>query len=194
MSTDTQTDSALRVKCVCERELRIAPELLGRVFRCPHCRRSLRVGLQFLLADEPLAPNITVLCPCGRFVVAPVRMAGRAVPCKACGQHLLLPEPVERPGGPRLVRVPPHMLERHLRLMRGKEEPDDPAASRLASAGHRGRISLRPGQQLCVNAECAVLVPRGSNVCLLCGTNQKSRTFYEGPGPERDPKGKWKPA
>ena len=182
----------IRLKCVCDRELKIDPELLGQVFQCPDCRRYLRPGLQFLMADQKLAPNMTVLCTCGRFTIHPTHMAGKKGRCSACGQRIMLPAPVQRDGAERIVRVPPAVLQRQLRRVQGEHRRLGGDVQRLHIAGHRGRISLRPGQKVCANPECRNPLPAGGNVCPHCGTNVHTGVAYTGPGPEGDPRGKWK--
>lgn len=184
----------IRLKCVCDQELNIDPELLGRILQCPYCRRYLRPALQFLMADQRLAPNMTVLCTCGRFTVQPTSMAGKKGRCTACGQKIMLPAPVEREGAQRIVRVPPRVLQRQLRRVQGEHRRLGGDAQRLHIAGHRGRISLRPGQKVCANPECRYPLPAGGNVCPHCGTNVISGVAYKGQGPEQDPRGKWKRA
>ena len=73
MAQHVSQDELVRLRCICGHTMQISPELLGRVFTCPSCSRSLRTALQFILADESIAPNITVACPCGRFVVEEIR-------------------------------------------------------------------------------------------------------------------------
>lgn len=185
-------NGAIRLRCVCDRELCIDPKLLGRVFSCPYCRRYLRPALQFLMADQTLAPNVTVLCTCGRFIVQPTDMAGKKATCAACGQKIILPGPVKRRGSERVVRVPPGVLRRQLKRVKGEHTRLGGDVRQLDVAGHRGRISLRPGQQVCVNPDCRFPLPAGANVCSHCGTNVRTGNAYKGLGPERDPRGKWK--
>jgi DNA-directed RNA polymerase subunit RPC12/RpoP len=199
MAQDTSQDGAIRFKCVCDQELRIEPELLGRVFECPYCKRHLRVGLQFLLVDERLAPNLAAICTCGRFIVEEADRAGKRVKCKMCGQQMILPKPVEREGSPPVVRVPPSVLRKQVARVRG-EKPAGASApaeaggqiSRLQKAGHSGRISLRPGQEVCKNPKCSIPLPLGALVCARCGVNLKTGVRYEGLGPEHEPMGRWK--
>jgi len=194
MTEEATQDGAIRLKCVCEEELRIEPELLGRLFRCPKCGRLLRISLRFMLAQQELAPNLAAVCTCGRFIVAEADKAGKKVKCKVCGQQMVLPKPVERKDAAPIVRVPASVLQKQLRRVRGKrpQEKVGGEISRMQKAGHSGRISLRPGQQVCMNPKCSIPLPPGANVCARCGVNMKTGVRYDGYGPEEDPVGKWK--
>ena len=185
-------DNVVHLKCVCGGKLQLDPELLGHAFRCPHCDRCVRVGLQFLLVDRELAHNITVLCTCGRFIVGDRQAAGKIAKCAACGQQVTLPEPVERQTDQRVVRVSPRALERQLKRMHGRLMRGSGDVGRLRTAGHWGRVNLRPGQEVCVNHNCGAPLPAGAKVCPACGTNVKTGVHYQGPGPDGDPRGKWK--
>jgi len=195
MAQETSQDGAIRFKCVCEQELRIDPEILGRAFSCPHCGRHLRVGLQFMLVDQQYAPNLAAVCTCGRFIVEGANMAGKRAKCKMCGQQMVLPKPVNRKGAATVVRVPASVLRKQLKRVRGKSPQPEALGgeiSRIHKAGHRGRISLRPGQQVCINAKCSIPLPPGANVCARCGVNMRTGVRYEGSLPEDEPVGKWK--
>jgi len=196
MAEDTTQDAAIHVNCVCGESLRIDPELLGRVIPCPHCKRYFRPALQFLMVEQSLAPNLAVVCTCGRFIVEKPSRAGKTVKCKMCGQRVVLPKPVERSTKESVIRIPPRVLEKQLSRAQGREqrrrEVRGGEVERLRRAGHSGRISLRPGQEVCCNPKCSLPMPPGANVCPRCGVNLKTGIRYEGPGPERDPVGKWK--
>ena len=200
MSEETVDDGAIRFKCVCEQELRIEPELLGRVFHCPTCKRNLRLGLQFLLVDQQYAPNLAAVCTCGRFIVETADKAGKKVKCKMCGQQMVLPKPVDRKEAAVVIRVPASVLRKQIKRVRGErpeaataaQDGGDGEISRMQKAGHKGRISLLSGQQVCVNPKCSIPLPVGANVCARCGVNLKTGVRYEGIGPEEEPVGKWK--
>ena len=190
-SDETNQNGAIHFKCVCGGELQIEPELLGRVFSCTHCGRYLRAGLQFLMADEEIAPNLTGICTCGRFMVERVARVGKVAKCPVCGQRMTLPKAVDRPGADRVVRVQPGMLVKQLARLRGKRRQRR-QPQRIDEIAIEGRVSLRPGQQVCANSQCGCPLPLGANVCARCGVNVKTGVAYLGPGPERDPKAKWK--
>ncbi|MFP4027246.1 MAG: hypothetical protein ACLFWL_05595 [Candidatus Brocadiia bacterium] len=197
MAQETTKDNAIQIKCICGKELLIDPELLGRIFPCPHCGSYLRTGLQFLMVDEALAPNIAAMCTCGRFIVEPPDRAGKTVKCKVCGRRVVLPKPAKGRTKQRVLRIPPRILEKQLSrvLKKGKRQEEGGTGGqveRLRRAGHSGRISLRPGQKVCVNEDCSIPLPPGANVCPRCGVNATTGEKYEGPGPEADPVGKWK--
>ncbi len=147
-----------------------------------------------MLMESGLAPNLTALCTCGRFIVEKPGRAGKTVRCRMCGRRVVLPKPVERPGAESVIRVSPKALERQLKRLRGEHQGPRlrGQAALLQRAGLRGRINLRPGQEVCVNPDCGLPLPLGANVCSRCGVNVKTGVRYEGVGPERDPKGKWK--
>ncbi len=191
MPETTVPRNTIRITCLCGEELLIGAELMGRVLRCPHCRRHLRPGLQFVLADESLAPNLTVQCSCGHFVVADVGASGKRVRCPVCNGHLIMPQPVVKFDSPGMLRVPRHVLERQLRKVQRKKQRASKEMTRLESAAHRGRISLGPGERICANLNCGALLRPRANVCPKCGTNRLTGRRYDGPGPAKDPEGKW---
>jgi len=168
MASETVQDNLIRLKCVCGQELGLDPELLGRVVRCPQCRRYLRAALQFLLLREERAPNQTALCTCGR----------------------LLPKATVRPYGG-VVRISPRALQRQMNRLLARRERTK-GVRPLPARASRGPVKLRPGQVPCANAECGMPLPRGANVCPWCGVNVKTGVRYVGPGPRRDPRGKWR--
>lgn len=188
--TPEAADGAIRLKCVCDGDIDLDPDLLGRVLRCPHCGRYFRAALQFLLADRALAHNITVVCTCGRFIIQPIDMAGKRAACVACGRRVILPTPVEREGGQRLVLVPRMVLEKQLKRVQRKRRRPAGKGSRLPS--QQERVTLKLSKKPCVNSECGAPLPEGANVCGLCGTNALTGIAYTGIGPEKDPRGKWK--
>jgi len=151
MAEDTSQDGAIHIRCVCGEELRLSPELLGRVLVCPHCKRYLRTALQFLLVEQEAAPNLTAVCTCGRFIIEKASSAGKTVTCKMCGQRVVLPMPLQRRDDARVVRIPPQALEKQLSRARGRrkaQETPQAEAERIKTAGFAGRISLRPGQEV----------------------------------------------
>jgi hypothetical protein len=189
--------SAVRIRCVCGREIAISSELLGRIFPCPYCGRYLRAALQFLMMDKDLAPNLTAVCTCGRFIVERPRRAGKKAKCRMCGRRVMLPKPVqtEGPAGPR--RVSPAALEKQLKRARGKRrrrfnQRRPQAAKQLRRRAVAERSSLKPGQTLCPNEECGIPLPSTANVCPRCAINLKAEERYEARGPEDDPVGRWK--
>jgi len=190
MASETVQDNLIRLKCVCGQELGLDPELLGRVVRCPQCRRYLRAALQFLLLREERAPNQTALCTCGRLLIAQPRMAGQTVECKICHQRVVLPKATVRPYGG-VVRISPRALQRQMNRLLARRERTK-GVRPLPARASRGPVKLRPGQVPCANAECGMPLPRGANVCPWCGVNVKTGVRYVGPGPRRDPRGKWR--
>ncbi|MFO8009110.1 MAG: hypothetical protein R6V05_15400 [Candidatus Brocadiia bacterium] len=184
--------NAVSLECVCGEELTVEADALGRIMRCPRCDRYLRPGLQFLLVDERKAPNLTVQCECGHFVVAERGRAGKRVQCPVCKQKLVMPQAVVKHDSPGAVRVPRRALERQLRRVASRPERRSKEMTRLESAAHAGRITLRPGEHICVNLECGALMKAGAIVCPKCGTNRITGERYESPGPEADPEGRWK--
>jgi len=188
----TVPQDVVRVTCPCGEELTIEAALLGRVIPCPHCRRYLRPALQFILADKSLAPNLTVQCSCGHFVVEKANRVGKRARCRVCKGHLIMPQPVVKFGADSVVRVPRKVLENQLRRAGARPSQEDKDVTRLEAAAHAGRIGLRPGEHICVNEECGALLSPGANVCPKCGTNRLTGQAYVGAGPEKDPTGKWK--
>jgi len=191
MSDQEPNGALVQLKCICGERLLLDPEILGRMVKCPACRRLLRPALQFLLLDESVAPNITVPCLCGRFIVESLRRAGKQVQCAACGQRLVLPRPADRPNAPPVVRVSPETLKKQLRRPAAAARKA-PGSSVLKRSAAGKTITLKPGQQACVNENCKALLPLGSVVCPCCGTNIRTGVIYEGIGPSRDPVGKWR--
>jgi len=189
MAQHVSQDELVRLRCICGHTMQISPELLGRVFTCPSCSRSLRTALQFILADESIAPNITVACPCGRFVVEEIRRVGKQVQCRACGRKLILPRPVDKPGAPAVVRVPPEALKSQLRRTQTARRR---SGDEVGASGGSGATALLPGQKACANPECRAPMSKDANICAKCGTNFKTGVAYEGRGPEDDPVGKWR--
>jgi hypothetical protein len=104
-----------------------------------------------------------------------------------------MPDAVYREGSGGVIRVPPWVLKKqHRRSGAGKRGRSD-RLERLRSASHAGTITLRPGEHICVNLQCGALLRHGANVCTRCGTNFTTGLYYEGPGPNADPTGKWRP-
>lgn len=192
MAQAVQTEQVVRVNCACGQEMRLEPQLLGRIIRCLHCGRYVRVGLQFLLIDRSWAPNLTVQCACGRFIVETPDKVGKQVRCKACKRQLVMPQPVVKFDSNGLVRVPRKILENQLNRGKLRQERAPKEMTRLESAGHAGRITLGPGQHICVNPNCGALMRARANVCSKCGTNRLTGKRYEAKGPAADPQGTWK--
>jgi hypothetical protein len=195
--TSTSAQSAVRIQCVCGREIAFVQELLGRVFPCPYCGRYLRAGLQFLMLDQQQAPNLTAVCTCGRFIVEKTRRAGKKSKCRICGRRVVLPKPVEKEGPPGPSRISPSALEKQLKRARGKRRrraarSSRPSRRKLRHQTVPERFSLKPGQTVCPNPECRTPLPSGANVCPRCAMNLKVGVRYEAPGPAEDPTGKWK--
>ena len=191
MVRDTVIRGTVKIRCVCGGSVSFEQELLGRAFRCPHCRRYLRPSLQFLLVDRKLAPNLTAQCTCGHFIVEEAAHVGKHVRCDTCRMHLLMPQPVISVGVARVARVPRKVLcDRMKRSLQGRQRVTA-EMERLHSATHAGRISLRPGESICVNPGCGALLSLRANVCPKCGTNRITGLRYSGPGPAGDPIGKW---
>ncbi len=192
MGKRTVPKNTVSLQCPCGAELLVEGNLLGRIFRCPHCDRYVRPSLHFVLADRALAPNLTVQCACGHFVVAEADRVGKKARCTVCKRTLILPQPVVKFDSPGFVRVPKKALERQLRKVQNPRERSSKEMTRLESASHAGRISLRPGEHICPNTECGALMRAGAEVCAECGTNRITGMRYEADGPEGDPVGKWK--
>ncbi|MCD6415228.1 MAG: hypothetical protein J7M08_00850 [Planctomycetes bacterium] len=165
---------------------------LGKIIQCSRCKRYLRVGLQFLLVDKSLAPNLTVQCQCAHFVVAKPESSGKRVRCPVCKRYLMLPEPVMKFDSPGCLRVPRKALKKQLKQPTQQRERPAKEMSRLELAAHAGRINLRPGEHICTNLRCGALLKAGTIVCPECGTNHVSGERYEPLGPQEDPKGVWK--
>ena len=196
MAEETPQNQVIRLECVCGEELRMEPELLGRSFPCPHCGRYLRPGLQFLMVEQKLAPNLAVMGGGGRVIIGKAKGAGKTVKCKMCGQRVVLPKAIQPKKDRAVIHMPAHVLEKKLnrarkRLKNEQKSGERGDVERLRRAGHRGRISLRPGQSVCVNQNCSTPMPPGANICPRCGTNLKTKIRCDAPGPEADPKGKW---
>ncbi len=184
-------EECAEVQCICGKVVRLEPELMGRIIPCRHCGRYLRPALQFLMADQDYAPNITAQCTCGHFVVAPADAAGKRARCKVCRTHLIMPRPVMKFDTEPFVRVPRKVLQSSLRRDEGARDRASEEMGRLKTAAHAGRITLGPGQRICVNPDCGALLPMRAGVCPKCGTNRITGERYEGPGPEADPSGRW---
>jgi hypothetical protein len=192
MARATVPKNTVKVRCVCGEELLFDANLLGRIVPCPHCGRYLRPALHFLLVDTSLAPNLTVQCSCGHFVVEEPERAGKRARCPVCKKHMIMPQPVVKFDSPGCVKVPRKVLEKQLRRVQRRRERAPKEMTRLESAAHAGRISLRPGEHICVNMECGALLKAGANVCPRCGTNRLTGQRYEGVGPAGDPEGEWR--
>lgn len=187
-------NNTLTLNCVCGYEVEIAREMLGHIFPCPDCGRNLRVSLQFLMVDRSVAPNLTAVCTCGRFIVAKVRKAGKKTTCQMCGRRVALPKSVkvESRRGP--ARIHPKALEKQLKKARSgaKRERQGGRARERPVSSRPGNFSLKPGQEVCRNEDCKMPLPPGANICPRCYLNQATGGRYESPGPENDPVGSWK--
>ena len=191
MAQVTATGGLVRISCVCGGEIVLEPQVLGRIIPCRHCGRYLRPALQFLLVDSALAPNLTAQCTCGHFIVESPNKAGKRARCKVCKSHFIMPEPATKYGVEQVVRVPRKVLQSRMKRDRASRGRAPKGMSRLNSAAHAGRISLGPGEHICVNEECGALLGVRANVCPRCGTNRLTGQYYEPRGPSADPKGKW---
>jgi len=183
---------AVRITCPCGEEVRLEPQLLGRIVACPHCGTYLRPALQFLLVDRSFAPNLTVQCTCGRFIVEPADRVGKRARCRMCKSHVIMPQPVVKFDTDGCVRVPRKVLSNQLTRTQRSRERASKEMTRLESAAHKGRITLGPGEHICVNVKCGALMRARAVVCPKCGTNRITGQRYQGAGPEGDPRGKWK--
>lgn len=192
MAKATVPKDMVVIRCVCGEEVVFDGQLLGKIIPCPHCGRYLRPALQFLLVDKSVAPNLTVQCTCGRFIVESPDKVGKRVRCNACKKHLVMPQPVVKFGAEPYVRVPRKVLQDQLREVRKKWGPEPAGMDTSESAAPAGRVRLRPGEHICVNADCGALLRARANVCPRCGTNRLTGECYAGPGPGADPVGKWR--
>lgn len=185
--------NAIVFYCKCGEKVEIAREMLGHIFPCPACGRNLRVALQFLMLGQKVAPNLTAVCTCGRFIVAKPKKAGKKATCKMCGRRVALPRPIHDKKGRGPTRIHPRALGKQLRKARkraqkeGKREPTRQRSTK-SRASH---FSLKPGQEVCKNEDCKMPLPPGANVCPSCYLNQTTLTRYESPGPQNDPEGSW---
>jgi hypothetical protein len=191
MARRTVTRGTVGIRCMCGGTVEFEQELLGRVFRCPHCGRYLRPALQFLLVDREIAPNLTAQCTCGHFIVEDPSRAGKRIRCKACRMHLLMPHPVVSVGVEPVARVSRKVLRDRMRRSDMERQRVPAEMERLQHATHAGRVSLRPGESICVNPGCGALLSLRANVCSKCGTNRITGRRYTGPGPAGDPTGRW---
>jgi len=191
MAEAVAPEELVRMWCVCGKPIQFEGRFLGRIITCPYCGRYFRPALQFLLADQGRAPNLTAQCTCGHFIVEGTDKAGKRARCKVCKSHLLLPGPTVKFNVDQVVRVPRKALKSQLKRVDADRERAPAETARLASATHAGRISLRPGEHICVNPNCGALLPVRANVCPKCGTNRVTAERYVGPGPSRDPAAKW---
>ena len=192
MVATTVPQNVIKFACPCGEELTIEARLLGRIIPCAHCGRYLRPALQFLLVDKDLAPNLTVQCGCGHFVVEKANRIGKRARCPVCKGNLMMPQPVVKFGSDGVIRVPRKVLENQLRRVSTRPEQRSKEITRLETAAVSGHVSLRPGEHICVNTNCGAMLSPGANVCPKCGTNRLTGQAYVGPGPEKDPLGKWK--
>ena len=148
-----------------------------------------------MMVEQEMAPNLTAVCTCGRFIVAKGRKAGKKVKCAMCGRRVVLPKPVEKEGRREPTRISPRALEKQLKRARGRSKKRRSTSTGAAKAVGRHaaqRFSLKPGQEVCTNPDCRLPLPAGSNVCPRCKQNIISGVRYESPGPENDPTGRWK--
>ncbi len=192
MADTTTLNNGFQITCPCGQELTIEARLLGRIIPCASCGRYLRPALQFLLVDKDRAPNLTVQCSCGHFVVERPNRSGKRARCPICKGNLIMPQPVVKFDSDGVIRVPRKVLENQLRRVTVRPDRRGKDITRLETAAQRGRISLRPGEHICVNPDCGALLSPGANVCSKCGTNRLTGHDYIGPGPGKDPTGKWK--
>ena len=193
MNDELNDQPEIRVECLCEHELTLSPEKLGKLIACPNCGRYLRPALHFAMMEPPLAENLTVLCTCGRLVVTKPSKVGKTATCRACKQRLALPNYVYRASENGVVPISPRTLKRRMGQSSSEErQQDEGALGRLATAAQAGRIRLRPGENICSNPKCGALLAPGAIVCPKCGTNFLTGSSYTGAGPEDDPVGKWK--
>ncbi len=194
MTEEQETIAELRLHCVCGGEISVQAQLLGRIIPCRHCGRHLRPALQFLMVDREFAPNLTVQCTCGHFIVGRADRSGRRAKCAVCSKEVILPQPVMRPARGVASRVPKRVLENQLLRVRRRRPAGGKSQeiTRLETAARSGRVDLRPGEHICLNPECGALLGPGASVCPRCGTNRMTGERYEGPGPDADPVSEWK--
>jgi hypothetical protein len=191
MADATFHGEAVVVQCLCGKALEIEPQRLGKTTQCPSCKRYLRPALQFLLVDRGEAHNLTAQCACGHFIVEDPSKAGKRARCKICRSHLIMPQPVVKFTTETIVRVPRKALQNRMKRVQVGRQRAPLEMPRLQSAAHTGRVTLRPGEHICVNRECGALLSARANVCPRCATNRLTGVAYVGPGPDRDPIGNW---
>lgn len=186
-------NNAITLHCACGEKMELAREMLGHIFPCPACGRNVRVSLQFLMLDQEVAPNLTAVCTCGRFIVAKPNKAGKKVTCNVCGRRVALPQPVKDKKGHGPTRIHPRALEKQLRKARqhAKQEDRSETTRDQPSVRQTGPFSLKPGQQVCIDSDCKMPLPPGANICTRCCLNQTTGNRYSSPGPENDPVGSW---
>jgi len=190
---DDNGQPEIRVECLCGYELSMPPEKLGKLVSCPNCSRYLRPALHFAMVEPAMADNMTVLCTCGRLVSTKPSKVGKTATCKACKQRLALPNYVYRYSENGVVPISPKSLKKRMGQSSSDERKEEEGAlGRLATAAQAGRITLRPGENICSNPKCGALLAPGALVCPKCGTNFLTGSRYTGAGPEEDPHGKWK--
>jgi len=193
MNDEYEESPVIHVDCLCGHDVEVPADRLGRLVRCPNCHRYLRPALHFAMMEPALADNLTVLCTCGRLVVTKPSRVGKTVTCRGCKQKLALPNYVYRAGKGGLMPIAPRTLKRRMGRSSSEErKPEDSPLSRLSTAAQAGKITLRPGENICSNPKCGALLPPGAMVCPKCGTNFLTGTVYSGAGPADDPVGKWK--
>jgi hypothetical protein len=185
-TTSAASNGQITFDCPCGEEISISPEQLGKEMHCDHCDRLLRPALRFYYMERDLAPNFTALCMCGYFVVQPPDSSGKIAQCPVCKRYLKIPEPFHKQGVPSVRRVRRKVLQEQMRKIKHEERAPAKPSSQV------GRITLRPGEAICVNLSCGAFLPAKANVCPKCGTNRRTSRLYTGPGPEGDPVGKWK--
>jgi hypothetical protein len=191
MADATFNGEVVVVQCLCGQALEIEPQRLGKTVRCPSCRRYLRPALQFLLTDRSEAHNLTAQCACGHFIVEDAGKTGKRARCKICRSHLIMPQPVVKFTADTIVRVPRKVLQSRMKRVQVRRQRAPVEMPRLQSAAHTGRVTLRPGEHICVNDRCGALLSARANVCPKCGTNRLTAASYAGLGPDHDPMGAW---
>lgn len=181
----------ITLQCLCGEVLEVEPQRLGKTTQCANCKRYLRPALQFLLVDRADAHNLTAQCACGHFIVDEPSKTGKRSRCKICRSHLIMPQPVVKFTTETIVRVPRKALQKRMKRVEVGRQRAPVEMPRLKSAAHRGRVTLRPGEHICVNEDCGALLGARANVCPRCATNRLTGIAYLGPGPGRDPLGTW---
>jgi hypothetical protein len=191
MADQTYQSDVVTIQCICGAVLEIEPQRLGMTTQCQECKRYLRPALQFLLVDRADAHNLTAQCACGHFIVDAPDRTGKRSRCKVCRSHLIMPQPVVKFTTDTIVRVPRKALQRRMKRAQVGRQRAPVEMPRLKSAAHTGRVTLRPGEHICINDDCGALLGVRANVCPRCATNRLTGAAYIGPGPDRDPLGHW---
>jgi membrane associated rhomboid family serine protease len=97
--SDVPVSPNIQFHCLCGHAINVPQTYAGRSGRCPKCKAVVQVPSSHSArsprqtATSSSESLIRVVCPCGKVIKVPVRLAGRSGRCPQCHMKLRIPNP-----------------------------------------------------------------------------------------------------